>query len=78
MTELDTLIKLKYGDPIPSPEYFDKLPEVVITNACKKTSHKPHTVHIQKQVLGILLKQPVNRDTALKALHEALIEYHSK
>lgn len=75
--ELDLLIQLKYGEPNHTAEYFDKLPEAVITNACRKTSHKPSTVHIQKQVLAILLRQPTNRAIALKALHESLVEYHT-
>ena len=78
-TEIDLLIKLKYGDPTPTDEYFEKLPEVVIRRASQSMSpnHRRYLLETDIQVLGIMLMQPANKEKALQAIHTALVEYHT-
>lgn len=73
---INLFIKLKYGQPNHTDEYFNSLPEVVISAAAKKAGS--NTVGLlSRQILSIMLRQPINQSKAKHAIHEALVEYHT-
>jgi len=80
--ELDLLLTLKYGEPNPSDEYFDRLPDAVVNSAFSKIIHHDrttfnHSIPAKKQSLSIMLRQPVNKNLVKESLCKALIEYHT-
>jgi len=77
---MNLMLALRYGEPNHSNEYFARLPEVVIRTAYKKlhSGYNPNTDQAMKiQVLRIYLRQPINKPRAVKAITDALIEYHT-
>ena len=75
------LVKLKYGEPSSQDEWFEQLPSSIVDLAYellekKQTVYREDT-HIKQQILSIMLRQPANKESATKALSEALARYHT-
>lgn len=77
--EIELLIKLKYGDPVHTKEYLDRLPDAVIRTAfihLINRAWQPKLYH-QRLILGINLQKPMfEQRRAKEAIHKALVEYH--
>jgi hypothetical protein len=77
-TEIDLLLKLKYGE-INHGEFLDKIPASVIETVYNEIGEKiglNPTLEQKKQLISIYLRQPANRATAEKLLHDSLVVYH--
>jgi hypothetical protein len=71
--EVKTLIKLKYGEQKLTIEYIEKLPSIVVFTAYKSLCNgNPFTTPSAEGLLRFY-----NEEKALKAISEALEEYHS-
>lgn len=77
--EIELLLKLKYGE-INHGEYLDKIPESVVETAYNEIGEKMFqpkpTLEQKKQIISIHLRQPANRPTVEKLLHDSLVVYH--
>jgi hypothetical protein len=81
--ETELFVLFKYGEPNHTDEYFEKIPNAVILSALEKASpafcrRPPHnsTTDIERQVLSIMLRQPINQSKARRALIDSLVEFH--
>ena len=76
--EIELLIKLKYGDPNPTNEYFDRLPDDVIRTAFTHLINQAWRpkLYQQRLILGISLRKPASEQKTKEAIMKALVEYH--
>lgn len=77
--QLELLIRLKYGEPNLTLEFLESLPEAVVREAARIASPaylRNPDIDTQRQVLNIMYRQAANKITAIKAVEEALYNYH--
>ena len=79
-SELELMVKLKYGSPYPNiDEFLNAIPLVVLNGAYQQLSPFPSKAYdeIKRIYIRIHLLQLANRDNAANVLMNKLYEYHT-